>query len=214
MNFRSLFLSFAPLAVLAGLAGVTARAQAPLRVGTPPPAELDLRTSVGADWVPRDARDPGQVEAARQHWVARVAPFQGAGAVRILLPAGADRLPMLLAAAQALRAQDPELTLFLGFESQAPALWDEAAWGAVQGGALLPADLGPDPGRWRERLMEAQNQFPGRPWTLWLPADPGAQLSELMGDGGRLVVPPGGPASRLAEQLPRGPPRWKAAWAI
>ena len=196
LNFRSLVLSFATLA------GLCAATQAPLRVGVPAPVELDLSASAGADWVPRDARDPAQVEAARRNWAARVAPYQGAGAVRILLPAGPDRLPMLLAAAQALRAQDPQITLFLGFQPQAPALWDEAAWGAVQGGALLPADLGPDPGRWRERLMEAQNQFPGRPWSLWLPADPGAQLSELMGDGGRLVVPPGGPATRLAEQLP------------
>ena len=178
-------------------------AQGPLQVGTALPAELDLRAAAGSDWVARDARDPAQVEAMRQAWSRKVAPFQGAGSVRLLLPAdGPDRLPMLLAAAQALRAQDPGVTLYLGFDPAAAAMWDESAWGAVQGGALLPSDLGPDPVRWRDRLMAAQNQFPGRPWTLWLPEDPGAGLSELMGDGGLLVVPADGPAARLAQQLP------------
>jgi hypothetical protein len=179
-------------------------AQTPLQVGTGTPRVLDLRDAAGADWVPRDARDPAQVEAMHQKWSRQVAPDLGATAVRILLPAGPDRLQLLLAASQALKAQDPAVTLYLGFEPQAEPIWDESAWGAVQGGALLPEDLGADPGLWRDRLLQAQTQFPGRPWTLWLPADPGAGLSELMGDGGRLVVPAGGPSARLAALLPEG----------
>ncbi|MDR3672914.1 MAG: hypothetical protein P4L36_18860 [Holophaga sp.] len=179
-------------------------AQVPLQIATQPPRPLDLRQAAAADWVPRDARDPAQVEAVHQAWSARVAPVLGAGAVRLLLPAGPGRLPMLLAASQALKAQDPAVTLYLGFEPQAAPMWDESAWGAVQGGALLPEDLGADPALWRDRLMEAQNQFPGRPWTLWLPADPGPLLSELMGDGGRVVVPPGGASAQLAALLPEG----------
>jgi hypothetical protein len=179
-------------------------AQTPLQVGTEPPRLLDLRQAAAVDWVPRDARDPAQVEAMHQAWSARVAPLRGAAAVRILLPPGPDRLPMLLAASQALTAQAPAVTLFLGFDPKAAPLWDETAWGAVQGGALLAGDLGGDPSRWRDRLMQAQAQFPGRPWTLWLPADPGPLAAELMGDGGRLVVPAGGPSAQLATALPAG----------
>ncbi len=39
---------------------------------------------------------------------------------------------------------------------------------------------------------------------IWAPADPGPLASTLLGDGGRLVVPPGGPAARLAEAVPAG----------
>jgi hypothetical protein len=177
-------------------------AQGLLRVAAEPPAALDLRADAAADWLPRDARDPAQAEASRRAWRERVAPLRAAGAVRILLPAGPDRLPLLLAAAQALRAQDPEAVLYLGFDPRAEPIWDETAWGAVQGGALLPADLGPDPARWRDRLMAAQNQFPGRPWHLWLPADPGPRLGELLGDGARVVVPAGGPGAALAARVP------------
>jgi hypothetical protein len=187
------------------LCSLQARAlQAPVRVAAEAPAELDLRGAAGADWVPRDARDPAQVEAAHQAWAAKVRPYLDTPAVRILLPAGPDRVPLLLAAAQALRAQDPQVTLYLGFDPKAEPIWDETAWGAVQGGALLPADLGGDPDRWRDLLMQAQALFPGRPWTLWLPADPGARLSQLVGDGGLLRVPAGGPAAVLAAQLPDG----------
>lgn len=176
--------------------------QAPLQVGTGWPRDLDLRDLAAADWVPSDARDPAQVEAAHQAWSVKAAPMLGAAAVRILLPPGPGRVALLLAAAQALKAQDPAVTLFVAFDPAAAPVWEETAWGAVQGGALMPEDLGEDQGQWRDRLMQAQNQFPGRPWTLWLPGDPGPRLSELMGDGGRLVVPPGGPAAQLAAQLP------------
>jgi hypothetical protein len=117
---------------------------------------------------------------------------------------GEARVPLLLAAAQALKAQSPGQRLYLAFEAQAAPILDEVAWGALDGGALLPADLGADPAIWRDRLTRAQDTFPGRPWTLWLPTDPGPLASTLLGDGGRLVVPPGGPAARLAAQIPPG----------
>jgi hypothetical protein len=144
------------------------------------------------------------VEAARQAWAARVGPDRAEPALRILLPAGPDRLPLLLAASQALKAQNPEVVLYLGFDPSALPWLDETAWGAVDGGALTPADLGPDPALWRDRLMQAQSLFPGRPWTLWPGSDPGPLLAELLGDGARLVVPGGGPATRLAADLPAG----------
>ncbi|NTV75676.1 MAG: hypothetical protein HGA66_15910, partial [Holophaga sp.] len=78
----------------------------------------------------------------------------------------------------------------------------ELAWGAVDGGALLAEDLGPDVERWRARLTQAQNDFPGRPWFLWAPTDPGPRAAQLLGDGGRLVLPEDGPGARLASELP------------
>ena len=74
----------------------------------------------------------------------------------------------------------------------------------MDGGALVPADLALDPAAWRAQLAQAQETFPGRTWTLWLPTDPGPLAATLLGDGGRLVVPPGGPATRLAGELPEG----------
>ena len=191
-----------PWSLLLPCAVLSLPAQGLVRVQAELPRVLDLRDAAGADWVPRDARDPAQVEAAHQAWRRKAAEDLGAAAVRILLPAGPDRVPLLLAAAQALKAQDPGVTLFLGFDPKAAPILDESAWGAVQGGALLPGDLGDDPALWRERLMQAQNLFPGRPWTLWLARDPGELLPELLGDGGRLVVPAGGPGARLAALLP------------
>jgi hypothetical protein len=176
----------------------------PLRVGEAPPAELDLRRADAGVLVVRDNRDGAQVEAARQGWTPLVAPLQAAPAVRIRLPLGEGRIPLLLAAAQVLKAQSPSQRLYVAFEAQASPILDEAAWGAVDGGALVPSDLGPDPAAWRPQLARAQETFPGRPWTLWLPADPGALASALLGDGGRLVVPPGGPLARLADLVPRG----------
>jgi hypothetical protein len=108
---------------------------------------------------------------------------------------------LLLAASQALKAQSPTQKLYLAFDRDAPPILDESAWGAIEGGALVPSDLGPDAARWRDRLAEGQSSFPGRPWLLWLPSDPGADAATLMGDGGRLVVPPGGPAAALASLL-------------
>ncbi|HJW08211.1 MAG TPA: hypothetical protein VJ483_01180, partial [Holophagaceae bacterium] len=178
--------------------------QAPLRVAAPPPQDLDLRDAPIADLVPRDPRDPAQVEAARIAWGPRVAPVKELPALRLVLPTGEGRVPLLLAAAQALRAQSPEQKLFVAFDAAAQPVLDEAAWGAVDGGALMPADLGQDPAQWRGRLEQAMNTFPGRPWTLWCPSDPGALASLLMGDGGRLVVPSGGPTEALLAKVPAG----------
>lgn len=176
--------------------------QAPLRVGEPVPGILDLRDAVAADWVPGDPRDPAQVQRKIEAWSARVAPLRGQGSVRILLPRNAGRVQLLLAASQALKAQAPSVTLYLAFDPGGEPIWDEAAWGAVQGGSLLPQDLGPDPAVWPGFLTRAQEFLPGRPWTLWVPSDPGARLGQLLGDGARLVIPPGGPGARL--EVPAG----------
>jgi hypothetical protein len=177
---------------------------APLRVGEAPPVELDLTRADPRLLVPGDNRDAAVLETARQRWVPLVTSLRDAPAVRLRLPPGEARVPLLLAAAQALKAQAPGQRLYVAFDPQAVPILDETAWGAVDGGALVPADLYLDPMAWRAQLARAQEAFPGRPWTLWLPQDPGAQASTLLGDGGRLVVPPGGPAARLAAQVPPG----------
>ncbi|WP_279341625.1 hypothetical protein [Geothrix sp. SG200] len=200
MPFRPLL----ALPVLTFTLAAQAPASAPLRTGVAEPAILDLRAVDGSLLVPRDNRDATQVEAARQRWTALVAGLKEASAVRLRLPSGEGRLPLLLAAAQALKAQSPTQRLYVAFDPEAAPLLDETAWGAVDGGALVPADLNLDPAKWRAQLTRAQDSFPGRPWTLWLPSDPGALVSVLMGDGGRVVVPAGGPGARLAETLPAG----------
>ena len=122
---------------------------APLRTGVPEPAVLDLRAVDGALLVPKDNRDAGQVEAARQRWAPLVAGLRDTPAVRLRLPAGEGRLPLLLAAAQALKAQSPAQKLYVAFDPLAAPLLDETAWGAVDGGALVPGDLNLDPAQWR-----------------------------------------------------------------
>ena len=180
------------------------QAQAPIQVGAPEPTLLDLRDANVGTLVPVDTRDPAQTEAANKAWLSRIEKLRGVSSVRILLPRTGMRLPLLLAASQALRAQDPTIKLFVAFDPEAASLVDETAWGAVDGGALLSADLGNNPGLWRELLAKAQESFPGRPWFLWLPTDPGASTSTILGDGGRINVPNGGPAARLAAILPPG----------
>ena len=176
----------------------------PLRVGEAPPVDLDLSQADAAILLPLDNRDAAQVEAARQRWLPVVRLVREAPAVRIRLPLGEARVPLLLAAAQALRAQSPSQRLYVAFDPKAMPVLDESAWGAVDGGALVPADLNLDMGQWRTQLAQAQETFPGRPWTLWLPKDPGPLAATLMGDGGHLVVPEGGPATRLAQLIPTG----------
>ena len=176
----------------------------PLQVAQPLPRLLDLRQAEQALLLPRDSRNDAQAEAASRAWDALAGPQPGSATLRLLLPRGPLRLPMLLAASQALKARNPACRLYVAFDPAGGAILDDLAWGAVEGGALVPEDLGPDPARWRERLTAAQEQFPGRPWTLWAPSDPGALTGVLLGDGGRLVVPAGGAAAALAGLAPAG----------
>jgi hypothetical protein len=178
-------------------------AQSLVQVAAPLPPLLDLRDADPAQLLAKDARDPAQVEAARAAWASRIDGFKGLPALRLRLPADSSRLGLLLAASQALKAQNPDQALYLSFDASAPSLWDANAWGALQGGLLTPEELGTDPDHWRQLLMQAQEHMPGRPWFLWLPVDPGARLSMLLGDGGRLVVPALGAAARLAAMLPK-----------
>ena len=199
--------TFSTLIVLLVVGAVSVpmlHAQAPIQVGTPEPILLDLRDADAGVLVPVDARDPAQTEAANKAWLSRIERLRGVASVRILLPRSGPRLPLLLAASQALHAQDPAKKLFIAFDAEASSLVDETAWGAVDGGALISADLGNTLALWRERLAKAQESFPGRPWFLWLPMDPGASASTLLGDGGRIIVPEGGASARLAAMLPLG----------
>ncbi len=175
-----------------------------IQVGAARPVDLDLRRAESHRLIPADPRDPAQVEASRRAWRPLLEPFASAPALRLRLPQGADRTPLLLAAAQAIRAWRPEVGLYVGPDFGDQPILDEAAWGAVDGGALLPEELGPDPRGWRDRLTEAMGGFPGRPWVLWLPEDPKAHAATLLGDGGRLVIPAGGPTARLAAELGLG----------
>jgi hypothetical protein len=194
-----------PLMLMPFLAlAATAETPAPLRVGEALPVDLDLSTADATALLPGDNRDAAQLEAARQRWLPLVAGVKGAPALRLRLPLGSARIPLLLAAAQALKAQSPSQRLYLAFDSKAAPILDENAWGALDGGALVPSDLSLDPAAWRGQLAQAQETFPGRTWTLWLPKDPGALASTLMGDGGRLVVPEGGPSAQLASLIPQG----------
>jgi hypothetical protein len=193
---------FVLLPVLALALAAQAPQAGPLRVGLSLPADLDLTKADPGQLVPADNRDAAQVEAVRQHWLAVLANLKDAPAVRLRLPLGVARVPLLLAAAQALKARAPGQRLYVAFDRGAAPILDETAWGAVDGGILIPADLSLDSGAWRTQLAQAQGTFPGRPWTLWLPRDPGPLAATLMGDGARLVVPAGGPAAQLAGLIP------------
>ena len=192
------------LCLLALLLAPLGRADAPLKVGLPPPALLDLSREDPSRLVAADERDPAALLAVRQAWKARLERLGPEDAVQVKLPRDGQRIQLLLAASQALKARDASTRIYLAFDREAPALWDESAWGAVDGGVLGAEELGPDPARWRSLLARAQEQFPGRPWTLWLLVDPGPDAGSLLGDGARLVVPPGGPAAALAAALPPG----------
>ena len=190
--------------ILSAVLAAQAPLPAPLRVAEPLPVDLDLTQVEVAGLIPKDNRDAAQVDAARQRWNPLVAPLKDVTSVRLRLPMGVTRIPLLLGAAQALKAQSPSQKLYVAFDAKAAPILDETAWGAVDGGALVPADLNLDATLWRTQLAQAQETFPGRAWTLWLPKDPGALASTLMGDGGRLVVPAGGAAAQLAGLIPPG----------
>ncbi|WLT30632.1 hypothetical protein [Geothrix sp. PMB-07] len=176
----------------------------PIQVSLPEPQTLDLRQVQATALLPGEHRDPARLEAVQKAWEPLLRQVDGAAGVRLLLPAGPERLQLLLAASQALRARNPKLRLYVAYQPELSPLMDELAWGAVDGGALLAADLGADAERWRNLLTQAQNTFPGRPWFLWVPTDPGARAAQLLGDGGRLVLPTGGPGAKLAQELPPG----------
>lgn len=176
----------------------------PLQRSLPLPPLLDLSEADVRALLPLDPRDPAQVEACRKRWETLAVPFAGLDAVRIRLGHGEDRARLLLAASQALKARTPGQKLLLAHEAGGVSLWDPAAWGALDGGALAPEDLGPDPATWRARLAQAQERMPGRPWILWPGSDPGPLAGVLLGDGGRLVAPAGGPLAALAQALPPG----------
>ena len=193
-----------PLICCLASSGLGLATQAPVQVGLAAPVDFDLRALTVGRYLAKDPRDPAQVEAVRQAWVELIRPRAEQPALRLLLAPGPQGLALLLGAAQALKAQNPDTKLYLGYDPAAAGVWDETVWGVLDGGALLPLDLGPDPLQWERRLGQAQEQMPGRPWTLWLDRDPGALASTLLGDGGLLVVPAGGPAAQLASLLPAG----------
>jgi hypothetical protein len=196
---------------------------APIRIEHRLPPTLDLRDADPTSLVPQNPKDPAQGEVARMAWQERLLPYQRAEVLRLILPAQGPRVPallqgllgprtslpasrmaLLLAANQALKAVNPACRLYLAYQAGEEPFLDEAVWGALDGGILLPGDLGADPLRWRDVLAQAQAQVPGRPWELWLDRDPGPLAGSLLGDGGILVVPDGGPSARLAKALPPG----------
>lgn len=175
-----------------------------IQVGLTLPSLLDLRGMDPARYIPADPRHPGQVESARLSWEALIGALASEPSLRLSLPPEPHGVPLLLAAAQALRAKNPAVALYLAFDSGIKPLWDENAWGALNGGVLTPEDLGGDPALWAQKLARAQEVMPGRPWFLWLDKDPGEYASVLMGQGGRLVIPAGGASGRLMDSLNQG----------
>ena len=103
-------------------------AQAPIQVGAPEPMLLDLRDADARTLVPVDTRDPAQAETANKAWLSRIESLRSVSSIRILLPRTEPRLPLLLAASQALRAQDPNIKLLVAFDSEALPLVDEIAY--------------------------------------------------------------------------------------
>ena len=117
--FTWLAVSGCSCAALAAL-GASPAVQAPLRAWTEQPATLDLRGDAPADWIPLDTRNPALVQEKNEAWSRRVATLQNPASVRILLPRGPGRIPLLLAASQALRAHNPAVTLYLAFDVDDP----------------------------------------------------------------------------------------------
>jgi len=194
---------FVPILCAAALCCAPASAAPPLlRVGEPLPPLLDLRGADPLEMVPAKALDEANLEAIRLRWLAIAAPFAKEPAVRLALPASESRVALALAANQALKALNPSIALYLAYDDRAPANWDDAFWGAFDGGAAAPGDLPDSPEGWPDLLAKAHELLPARPWTLWCPKDPGAWAAQLLGAGARLVVPPGGAAAALAASAP------------
>ncbi len=184
-----------------GFAGETTEVASLIQIAHSLPPEWNLAPLNSERLLLKDSRDAAQVESNQRLWESVVAPYLSCARLRLRMGRGEHRIAMLLGAAQALKARRPEIELYLSFEGEMESLWDEAAWGVLQGGILTPEDLGENPDLWRNKLMQAQEKMPGRPWFLYFNADPLAQTSLLLGDGGRLVVPSGGPSAVLAQKL-------------
>lgn len=187
--------------------GLAQEATPVIQTGTARPATLDLRHADPAALLVSDSRNGAWAPAvsAQRAWNTLLESLKASRSIRLLLPDGPERVPLLLAASQALKARNPGTKLYVAFQPNAAPILDETAWGAADGGALLPEDLGHSPACWRDRLAKAQRTFPGRPWLLWLDQDPRELAAQLLGDGGRLVVPAAGPTGILARTLPRYP---------
>ena len=173
-----------------------------IEVGLPLPPLLDLRKTDLLALVPQNALDEAEAEAIRMAWIAVIHSFREEKTIRVRLPNGEGRTALMLAANQALKAQNPFIQIYLSFDEDAPASWDESFWGAFDGGAVVQEDLPLQPWLWMSILEKAQGQLPARIWTIWCPVDPGAELGQLVGSGAILVVPEGSPAAELAYSIP------------
>lgn len=198
--------SLRPLTLPAFILALSLAAHGPvaLQVGTPVPRSLDLRQASVDHLILQDARQEAHREAVQQAWRPLLDGLQDADSVRLLLPLGATRKALLLAAAQAIKARYPAKRIYVAWQPGAPPMLDEDAWGAVEGGALLSEDLGAEAATWLTALDQAQSQCPGRPWMLWTPSDPRALAGRILGNGGHLVLPPKGPTADLLRSLPEG----------
>ncbi|MDR1841489.1 MAG: hypothetical protein LBQ86_06150 [Holophagales bacterium] len=168
------------------------------------PPVLDLRDADPKALIPQNALNEAEIKAVRQAWAPVIRPYSGATAIRVRLPNDDGRAALILAANQALKAQNPLIEIYLAYDENAPSNWDESFWGGLDGGVIAPDDLPGKLENWMAVLVKAQEQLPARPWTIWCPGDPGAQAAQLLGGGARLVVPPGGPTAALADSIPVG----------
>ncbi|MCL1892975.1 MAG: hypothetical protein FWG02_01895 [Holophagaceae bacterium] len=175
-----------------------------LRTGVLIPPTLDLRDALPETLVPKNILNEQEIEDVRNAWLQIVQPYKGFGDIQLKLPSGDGRLPILLAASQALRAQNPAIKVYLSYDETAPPNWDESFWGSLDGGILLPENLSLQPENWIGTLIKAQSQLPARPWTIWCPSDPGKELPLLLSNQALLVVPADGHAATLLKMIPSG----------
>ncbi|MDR2697625.1 MAG: hypothetical protein LBB40_04030 [Holophagales bacterium] len=166
------------------------------------PRVLDLRDADPRTLVPSDGINEAEIEAVRLAWASKIQPYKDETTIQIKLPNTDGRTALLLGASQALKAQNPSIKVYLAFDESAPSNWDESFWGALDGGAIVPENLPNQPEGWLDVLIRAQEQLPARTWTIWCPADPGAEAPLLLSGGAWLVVPPGGPTAALASSIP------------
>jgi hypothetical protein len=175
-----------------------------LKVGAPTPPALDLKNADPQSLVPKNDLNEAEIETIRLAWAKIIQPYINETIIQIKLPNNDERLVLLQAACQALKAQNPAIAIYLAYDENAPPSWDENFWGPLDGGALAPEDLPGGPETWMDTFIKALSQLPARPWTIWCPSDPGAETSLLLGSGALLVVPPGGPTAVLANSILNG----------